>query len=147
MTDAPFDSPAIVIKDSQKPSFQTGLFACKNPNPYKSTQETVCLNVGEFTGPLWGTAYAPFMGTVIGDIYTIKVDNTYVKWSEDGIINQRVPLYVQEGQNNYDVEIIDMAGNKTTDLYTISWGDKYQESQDNLYDQINDLESRLEELE
>ncbi|MBT4455837.1 hypothetical protein HOC54_01680 [Candidatus Peregrinibacteria bacterium] len=135
-----------VLRDTIKPKYYQSAFACNNDPDYQ-TEEMVCLQCGHFTGPLTGTASAPFTGTVKGNVKSVKVNNTYLKWNDSGQINQRVSLYLRTGQNNYDVEIIDEAGNKTTGIYSVSWEDEYQSQQDNLYNQIEDLESRLEDLE
>ncbi len=145
LTDIVFEKS--IYKDTKAPKYSSYTFSCTNNNNLFSTEEMVCLQTSRFTGPLYGTAYAPFTGKVIGKIKSIKVNKTYLKWNEAGQINQNVALYVRVGTNNYDIEIIDEAGNKTTDIYSVSWEDEYTSQQDDLQDRIDDLESRLDDIE
>mgnify|MGYP001559427111 CR=1 FL=1 len=145
VTDVVFEKS--VYKDTKAPKYSSYTFSCTNNKSLYETEEMVCLQSGHFTGPLTGTAYASFTGKVIGKIKSIKINNTYLKWNDGGQINQNVALYVRVGTNNYDIEIIDEAGNKTTDIYSVSWENESTSQQDDLQDRIDDLESRLDDIE
>lgn len=128
-----------IYRDTTKPKYSQSSFGCWDNKQPAPTEEKVCLVVNEFTG-YDGTNYAPITGKVIGRVKSVKVENTLIKWKEDGTVNQRVPLYMRGGMNVFDVEVVDTAGNKGLGTLTVDW--TYEGDND-----YSDLEYRIEELE
>lgn len=113
------------------PVIKTGFSAllCKDAD---ISTETVCLSAGQFSGPLYGTAYAPITGSVFGEISYITLNGNRLSIKPDGTINQRVALYVAPGDNTYDVEVGDVYGNVGYGTLSVSWGKEDDGEQDDL---------------
>lgn len=111
-----------VSLNTVSPVIKTGFSAllCKDAD---ISTETVCLSTGQFSGPLYGTAYAPITGSVFGEINYITLDGKRLSIKPDGSVNQRVALYVAPGDNTYDVEVGDVYGNVGYGTLSVSWSD------------------------
>jgi hypothetical protein len=110
----------------------TGTYFCGNAS---DTQELVCLTVGQFTGPLYGTAYAPVTGIIKGELSNVIFNGTSVVAKADGTVNQRIAVYVSPGDNTYDIEAEDLYGNIGYGTASVSWGNQSDSSYDSSDDE------------
>ncbi len=135
----------LISVDRTAPKISTSIFFCGMSQA--AYQEEICITTGEFSGPLYGTAYAPIEGETYGDLEWVTVNGYSIDIKADGSINQRVALYVSPGDNVYDVEAMDIFGNKGYGTVSVSWSSDEDRERDEFNDRLDDLESMIEDLE
>jgi uncharacterized protein YpuA (DUF1002 family) len=60
------------------------------------------------------------------------------------MINQKVPVHVTQGTNNYEIKVTDKAGNTATKIMSIDWDTDANNDYNDLQDQIDDLQNQIE---
>jgi len=133
------------LLDQVAPTIVYSLYACSSSIKDQSRlDELVCISSGQFYGPLSGTAYVPITGQVIGNIEKVTFDGKTLNVKDDLTINQKIPVYVTRGTNNFEIKVTDKAGNTSTKVHPIEWDTEENNSYNDLQNQIDDLQSELD---
>ncbi len=101
-----------IYVDSIAPKIVTSSFECRyKDTDTLSTQEKVCIEIGDWSGYLDSYNSLPIVGSVTGQIKSISVNEKSVEWDENNEIYQRLNLYLSGGINKYKVIVEDISGN------------------------------------
>ena len=101
-----------IYVDSIAPKIVTSSFECRyKDTDTLSTQEKVCIEIGDWSGYLDSYNSLPIVGSVTGQIKSISVNGKSVEWDENNEIYQRLNLYLSGGINKYKVIVEDISGN------------------------------------
>lgn len=136
-----------ITRDTTPPTISLFLGFCSNNKT--ETAEDVCLSQGNFHGPLTGNASMPITGKVLGNIEKITYDGKTLNVDKYLNINQRIQVYVRQGDNNYEVKVVDKAGNESVKIDTLSWlsdEELAQEVDNEVTDRLDDIESKIDDI-
>lgn len=86
-----------------------------------TNSEWVCLQLGSFSGPQYGTAYGPVIGSAGDNIGAVFFANHRLTVGADGYINQNIAVPVSLGTNVYEIKVTDNLGNQAIGRYDLTW--------------------------